>query len=231
MPRWGMVIDLNRCIGCEACTVACKAQNFVPGEVTWNRVFKAETGTYPDVTSAPFPVQCMHCDAAPCVQVCPTGATYRRADGIVYIDYNNCIGCRYCVIACPYGARTYVSSKKTYYPAGESVYEAFADTKLPQASSPASPLATRHQAGVVEKCIFCAQKIDAGIRKGLKPGADAGATPACVVSCVGEARVFGDLDDPDSEAAKLASSAGAFRYKESFGTQPKVYYLPLRKVS
>ena len=106
MTRWGMVLDLARCIGCNACTVACKIENGTPPDHYWARVYTEETGTFPDVQTTYVPALCNHCADAPCVTVCPTGASYKRAaDGIVLVDYDKCIGCKYCAWACPYGAR------------------------------------------------------------------------------------------------------------------------------
>lgn len=229
MARWGMVIDLNRCIGCEACTVACRAQNFTPGGVSWTRIIKEESGQFPDVTALPFPLQCQQCGNPPCVAVCPTGATYTRDDGIVAIDYNACIGCRYCVIACPYGARTYDEAKDTWFPAGATDFETFAD-QFGDEPDGSVALPARHQSGVVEKCVFCVQKIEAGLAAGLTPGVDADATPACVVTCIGEARTFGDLDDPTSAVSILASSPNAQSFHGEYGTKPHIYYLPVRTI-
>ncbi|MDR1264861.1 MAG: 4Fe-4S dicluster domain-containing protein [Propionibacteriaceae bacterium] len=230
MARWGMTIDLDLCIGCEACTVACKANNFTPSGVSWLRIVKDEAGQFPNVTRLPFPLQCQQCAKAPCVDVCPTGATYVRDDGIVAVNYDKCVGCQYCVLACPYGARTFVEDLAPYYPAGKTEFELFAGL-LGGEPDAATGLPGRHQAGVVEKCVFCVQKIESGIAAGLTPGVDADATPACVVTCIAGARVFGDLDDPDSAVSRKASSSGAFRFHEEYGTEPNIYYLPARQLA
>lgn len=103
--RYGMVIDLEKCVGCDSCTVACKAENRTPPNVSYNVVMEVEHGTYPDTKRVNLPRPCMQCENPPCVQVCPVSATYKMANGIVNIDYDRCIGCRYCLVACPYGAR------------------------------------------------------------------------------------------------------------------------------
>src|SRR5512140_1114459 len=110
MTRYGMVIDLGRCVGCGACAMACKAENFTPPGVWWTKVILGESGKFPAARRTMFPSICMHCDNAPCVQVCPTGASYKRSDGIVAVNYDQCMGCRYCEAACPYGARTFLES-------------------------------------------------------------------------------------------------------------------------
>ncbi|UCG67637.1 MAG: 4Fe-4S dicluster domain-containing protein, partial [Deltaproteobacteria bacterium] len=117
MARWGMVINLNKCIGCYACMIACKQEHFLPPEIFWARVLMGESGKYPTVRKLIYPVLCNHCEEAACVDVCPTGATTKREDGIVVIDYDRCVGCRYCMMACPYQQRTfYANGKKEYFP-------------------------------------------------------------------------------------------------------------------
>ncbi len=115
--RWGMVIDLKRCIGCYSCQVACKQEHGLPPETFWGRVLISETGKYPTVTKQILPVLCNHCSEAACVKVCPTGASTIREDGIVQIDSDKCVGCRYCVVACPYQNRTYLAEEKEYWTA------------------------------------------------------------------------------------------------------------------
>ena len=155
MTRWAMVADLRRCVGCQTCTAACKQANGTPPGVQWRRVLDLEVGEYPAVKRAFVPVGCMHCDDPPCMHVCPTTATRKRADGIVTVDYDLCIGCAYCAVACPYEARYKVN-------------------------------------GIATKCTFCVERIDAGTAKGLKPGVDPEATPACVNSCIANALHFCD---------------------------------------
>ena len=122
MPRWGMIIDLDKCVGCQACSTACKAENNVPHgspdeqrsrrDIFWNKVIAVTNGKYPKVNTELIPMPCMHCDHAPCVTVCPAKATYRREDGIIVQDFRRCIGCKYCIVACPYGARSFNSKEQ-----------------------------------------------------------------------------------------------------------------------
>jgi len=214
MVRYGMYIDMNRCIGCFGCALACKQENFTPPGMWWSRVHVTETGEFPNTTIVNTPLQCNHCDNPPCVTVCPTGASYKRADGIVVLDQDKCIGCKYCIQACPYGVRSYLSKIAPYNPQyGFDPYEKYGYDK--------------HQEGVVEKCIFCTHRIDEAANNGLKPGVDRAATPACVITCVAYARVFGDLDDPNSEVSKMIAKNGARPLKPEFGTKPKIYYAGL----
>lgn len=209
--RWGMVIDLRKCIGCSSCTVACKAENHLPPGVVYRPVIVEEVGTFPNVSMQFTPRPCMQCDNPPCVPVCPVGATYKRSDGIVVIDYDVCIGCRYCITACPYQARTfdwglYYTSNTPQLESYEKVPSFEYDEEWPREGQE-SPI------GNTRKCHFCIQRLDAGI------------LPACVTTCLGRATYFGDLNDPQSLVSELASSSNATRLKEELGTEPKVYYL------
>lgn len=216
MARLGMVIDLRKCVGCQACTVACKVENFVPKGIFWNKVYDYEVGEYPAVTRVFLPVPCMHCKKPACKDVCPTGATTQRKDGIVFIDYDKCIGCRYCEIACPYQARALYQKEALYYEES-TVYEEFPfGLRSPQ---------QRHKIGADSKCTFCMHRIDRGSKEGLKVGVDPEATPMCVNACPAKARYFGDLDDPDSEVSRLIRQRAGIRLLEELGTDPSVYYL------
>jgi phenylacetyl-CoA:acceptor oxidoreductase subunit 1 len=212
MVHYGMVIDIFQCVACQGCTIACKGENYTAKGVYWTKMLQFESGKYPRVTRDYVHVPCQHCENAPCVDVCPTGASHKRPDGIVLVDYDKCIGCKYCIQACPYGVRHYNERIEPYFPeVGLTPLEQYGYQ--------------RHQIGVVEKCTFCAHKIDAGLKAGLKPGVDWDATPACVITCIAKARHFGDLDDPNSEVSKIISSKPAARLKAHLGTRPSVYYV------
>lgn len=166
MARFAMLVDLRKCVGCQACTVACQQQWGLEPEQRFTKVEAIEYGEFPNVSRKFVTTQCMHCDQPPCQEVCPTGATYKRADGIVVVDEDKCVGCQYCLTACPYGARSYNQEK-----------------------------------GIVQKCSFCAARLATGKE------------PACVNTCLGQARIFGDLDDPKSPIAKAASQPGVLKVK------------------
>jgi molybdopterin-containing oxidoreductase family iron-sulfur binding subunit len=197
-----MVIDLERCIGCNACIVACKTENGTPDDVYYTRVYTEEMGEFPDVTMTYVPALCNHCEDAPCVTVCPTGASYKREDGIVLINPDACIGCRYCMMACPYGERFYLTKGKLengYYGGEHTDFEALKWQSF--------------QEGTVVKCTFCAHRVDGGV------------DPACVTGCPTEARVFGDLEDEDSKVSVLLRERGGDPPLEEAGTKPSVFYL------
>jgi molybdopterin-containing oxidoreductase family iron-sulfur binding subunit len=165
-------------------------------------------GTYPNSVRQALPVLCNHCEEPDCMKVCPTGATYQTDDGIVRIDKNKCIGCKYCIMACPYGARYSVEEYKSYFPEGLPIsdYEKFCMQAWEEKSGN----------GVSTKCDFCIDR-----RAG-------GKDPACVEVCPAKARVFGDLDDPESEISYLIKTKRGFVLRPEVGTEPKVYYLPPR---
>src|SRR3990170_9018143 len=119
-----MVVDINRCVGCQTCTIACKHANDTTPDVQWRRVLDVETGAFPDVQRQFLVVGCQHCANPPCVPVCPTGATRQRADGIVFVDYGQCVGCGYCALACPYRARHLIHEVQWYFPGGPTPSEA-----------------------------------------------------------------------------------------------------------
>ena len=207
--KWNMAIDLDKCIGCQYCLWTCQAVNDVPYDhMRWNVGFeeKTEGGTEFFMTR-PF----LHCSEAPCVKVCPVGATWIREDGIVAMDYDRCIGCRYCEVACPYDVRRFnwapVVGKNSYV------------------STWGTPEVERRPRGVVEKCTFCVQRIDRGLAEGLTPGVDPQATPACVNECPVGARVFGDINDPESPISLFLENNETFKLRDDFGTEPNVHYV------
>ena len=212
--RYGMVINLIKCIACYGCTIRCIEEHFLPPDMLWNRVLISETGVSPDAIKHIYPVLCNHCKEPACVDACPTGATQQREDGIVWVDADKCVGCRYCLISCPYQVRTFYSDEKEWFP-GQGF------TEWERMRKKVYPL----QTGVVYKCNFCKEKIDEAVAKGLKPGVDWEATPACVNACPTKARYFGDLDDPESEVTKLISGRRAVQLHSEFGTDPSVYYI------
>lgn len=184
--------------------MACKAANATSRGVMWNRVFKYETGKYPNGKLNFLPVTCMHCEEPECEKVCPTGATTKREDGIVVIDSNKCVGCRYCMVACPYATRYFLDKLHTYYPYHLTSYEKIGYPK--------------HKLGTVQKCDMCLTRLKRGLQ------------PACVVACPGNARFFGDLDNLESEVSKLIKERGGFVLNPELGTRPSVYYLPKDEV-
>lgn len=198
--RYGMVIDLKKCIGCRSCVVACKVENVTPPGIFWGDVVQREWGTYPNVRRVYLPRPCMHCEDPLCLAVCPSGATQQRSDGIVWIDNDLCIGCRACVVACPYEARYFYGEEKSYFPQGPTPLEERGYQK--------------HKVGTTEKCNFCMERVDAGLE------------PACVVTCLAVARYFGDLDDPKSEVSQLITHRFGFQLHPDSGCNPKVFYLP-----
>lgn len=215
MSRWGMVIDVKKCVTCYACVLACKQEHFLPPNIFRNRLLVGERGEYPKATKFVYPIQCNQCDDAICVKACPTRATYKRDDGIVVVDTERCTGCQHCITACPYQQRTcFYGEQKEYFPGqGATPLELIGEALYP------------HPDGTVVKCQFCEERIDAGLKRGLKPGIDPEATPACVTICMCKARTFGDLDDPDGEVSKLIRETGAYTLHPEFNTRPAIFYI------
>lgn len=216
--RFGMVIDLGKCIGCRRCAYACKRENNIPDTINPPYIMVFETGATTDVSdnyASPemmgkgstmfytklrkdkwyMPVQCNHCDNAPCVQVCPTGASYKDTDGLVLIDYDKCIGCRYCITACPYNARRFN----------------WWEPHVPH--DRINPLVPMRRHGIVEKCTFCVHRT----RRGK--------FTRCVEVCPNKARTFGNFNDPNSKVSKLIRSERNFRLKVGLNTEPRIWYL------
>ncbi len=211
--RWAMAIDLRKCMAaedCSDCSKACHLTHNVPDfgnpkdEIKWiwkesfHHAFEEQEHEYLEeaLKHAPAPVLCNHCDNPPCVRVCPTQATWKRdSDGIVMMDWHRCIGCRYCIVACPYGSRSF--NWRDPRPFIDEIQADF-------------PTRTR---GVVEKCTFCDERLARG------------ESPACVAACKEGAMLFGDLEDPESEVRKLLNERFTIRRKPGLGTQPEVYYI------
>jgi Fe-S-cluster-containing dehydrogenase component len=214
--RYGMVIDLTKCCRCHACVAACRVEHFLPLRVTWVKLIAYETEDAGVVDVSTFPVRCNQCKEAPCVDVCPTGASHQRPDGIVEITANKCIGCRYCVIACPYQNRTFLSKELDpgYYPGHPK-------TQFEEKGKKLYP----HQRGTTMKCNFCLERIDHGMKNNLKPGIDRDATPACVNTCQARALTFGDIDDPESNVSQLLRERKPIQLQRELGTDPSVYYV------
>lgn len=187
MARYGMLVDTRRCAGCYACAVACQLWNNQRPGTAWSHVERREwTDENGESRRAYLPHACMHCTDAPCEQVCPTGATYTRDDGIVAINYEACIGCGACAEACPYDARVAASNDAWWCGAEEPApYEVEGIVRT---------------APAMEKCVFCYPRLEAGMK------------PACVVNCPGKARVFGDLEDPESDISVALAEAGEAAY-------------------
>lgn len=206
-----MVIDVNRCVGCQTCTIACKHWNDTLPDIQWRRVIDVEQGEYPNVQRQFLVTGCQHCAEPPCVPVCPTGATRQREDGLVTMDYDVCIGCGYCAVACPYQARTIAHEILGYYD-GEITRQEKA-------------VFDEGRIGVAQKCTFCIDRVDSGLEAGLTPGLDPDATPACSAACIASAITFGDYNDPDSNVSQLVRDNPAFQMHEELGTDPQIKYL------
>lgn len=203
MTRLAIAIDKRRCIGCNTCSIACKMQNNIPDGMLWNRVltegcelYDDAQGSYPNLARTYVPIACQHCDNAACERACPTGATHTDDKGRVQIDYDKCIGCRMCMAACPYNARVFNWSEPV-----RSTGFSYGDKEVPVRSR-----------GVMEKCTLCKERTDRGEE------------PMCVHCCPADARIYGDLDDPDSRISKTIRERNAYVLLPEKGTQPKIHY-------
>jgi molybdopterin-containing oxidoreductase family iron-sulfur binding subunit len=204
--QYGMAIDLQRCMGCHTCAVACKIENNLPNNIWWNRVLTeggdaqdSTSGDYPNVYREYITMACQHCENPACTRVCPVGATYKREeDGVVFQDYDKCIGCRMCIAACPYtGVRSFNWEEAQHYH----------DFAVGDANVPP------HQKHTVEKCTLCAHRLTRGEE------------PACIDACPAIARHFGDLNDPESEVSRIIATRDHKQLLPERGTDPSIYYL------
>lgn len=203
MTKLAIAVNVDRCVGCHTCSISCKMSNNVPDGMLWNRVLTENSevidgavGVYPALSRDYLPLACQHCENPACQKVCPTGATYKDDKGRVEIDYDKCIGCRMCMAACPYNARVF-NWTEPVRSAGASYGEA---------DVPVRPK------GVMEKCTLCHER------------ADRGDAPMCVACCPARARVYGDLDDPNSDISKIAREKNVRILLEEMGTSPQVFY-------
>ena len=220
--HWSMVINLRRCVGCHACTEACMSENKLPSGVIYRFVMDEEMGRYPNVSRRFTPRPCMHCDNPPCVKVCPVNATFKQADGTVVIDYERCIGCRFCIVSCPYTARV-MDFGDDYMKGTPEVSGLIVGQEQGGVWGHAAnyEYAVKHERGVkrdspignARKCHFCLHRLENGM------------LPACVTTCIGRVNTFGDANDPDSLVSELIASSGIIQLKAELGTDPSVYYL------
>jgi molybdopterin-containing oxidoreductase family iron-sulfur binding subunit len=206
--------------------VACKVENNTPEANFWMYVFRFEEGEFPNSRVWFMPRPCQHCDNAPCVKVCPVGARYKREDGITATDFDRCIGCRYCEVACPYGVNYFNWKKpeKNYYISwddpdiipltnGDPVPYANPDLQAAYGPEQRRIAGGGHLKGVMEKCTLCVHRLEQGLE------------PACVNVCPTRAIMFGDLDDPDSNVSRVLREKPSFRLLEEVGTEPRVHYV------
>ncbi len=223
MAKWAMVIDLDKCTGCGDCMAACKLENNIaivsPEEANeervmfWMDMITVYEGEYPNFNVKRFPKPCFHCDNPPCVKVCPVYATYKNEEGLVGQIYHRCIGCRYCMVACPYSAKVFNWSEPKW---ADEIKSCF------------NPDVSVRMKGVVEKCSFCAHrliKVKENADLEVRDIDDEEYFPACGESCPTNAIYFGDLDNKDSKVYKLSRSSRAYKEFEDLGTEPKVIYL------
>lgn len=226
--KLAMVIDLHQCTGCGACMIACKNENNVQGDVFWASRISGTKGKFPNVRYEYIPTLCNHCEKAPCVKGCPTGAMHKSAGDITDNDPSKCIGCRYCIINCPYGVIHFNDAKTHGFwrenkpliagvtPSAVEVTQQVGGTVIPY-YNPARELTRSgtglRYRGIVEKCTLCEHRVTRG------------ELPYCVEACPANARIFGDLNDPNSEVNSILGKYRAWRLKEEHGTEPKVFYV------
>jgi Fe-S-cluster-containing dehydrogenase component len=223
MTKLVRVIDMERCMGCRSCVAACYVENHITPGSPWNVMIEHEVGHYPYGRTVFATMNCMHCEDAPCQLACDAigvKAISKNELGVVLIDYDKCIGCQYCAAVCPYGVPQYNEKVGALFPDGD---------KTPHESVPAADRHPTHRkkANVVEKCTFCAHKLEKAVADGKtdRIGKDPDYTPSCDLVCPVNARLFGDLDDPNSEVARYIGEKKAGQLKKEYGTRPQVYYV------
>jgi len=227
LKHWGMLIDQSKCVGCWTCSVACKSYHNEPLGIHWNRILTTRPdegdtsqapateamdvphGVFPNLSLSYQPTACQHCTDAPCRRVCPVNATFQRDDGVILIDFDRCFGCRSCIQACPYGVRTFNWERGQY---GSDFVVGYGQDYRWNNRLVFTPI---RPVGVVEKCTGCVERIDVGLE------------PVCVKVCPTGARLFGDLDDPNSEISQAVTQQGARQLLGELGTGPNVRYLPV----
>ncbi len=222
MSKLVRVIDTGRCMGCRSCLAACYTENHLTPDSPWNVMMEYETGTYPNTGRVFATMNCMHCENPPCQKACDAigvKAITKNELGVVLIDYDKCIGCKYCLAVCPYGVPMYNEKLESLYPSD-------------QETTPHEQLADRHpthrkKEKTVEKCTFCWHKLEKAVQSGNTKliGLDPEYTPSCDLVCPVGARAFGDIEDPNSKVAKLVGTEKATQLKKEFGTRPQVYYI------
>lgn len=223
MTKLVRVIDMERCMGCRSCVAACYVENHITPDAPWNVMLEHEVGEYPYARTVFATMNCMHCEDAPCQRACDAigvKAITKNEFGVVLVDYDKCIGCKYCVAVCPYGVPQYNDSVNKLYPEGDTTaYESVAaEDRHPT---------HRKKSNVVEKCTFCWHKLEKAVAAGKtdRIGKDPAYTPSCDLVCPVNARLFGDLDDPQSAVAKHIGEKKAGQLKKEYGTRPQVYYV------
>ena len=233
MAKWSMVIDLDKCVACQGCSIACRFENntapATPEQAAmgrsmfWNEVFPVldEANDYAQPKYIPRP--CMHCENPPCIKVCPVGATYQDEEGIVHQNYARCIGCRLCTVGCPYTVRYFNWTQAEW----ETPLAEHLNPDRVESDGLLEGPAPRPR-GVVEKCTYCIHRLQKARAQAVAEGRDFRAddyVPACVQTCTGKARFFGDLDDPNSTVSQFSKKRRAFRLLEETGAKPKTIYL------
>jgi len=225
MPRYAMVIDLQRCTGCSACSISCRSENNVPEGIYWANKITETSGVFPNVRYHYMPTLCNHCENAPCVRGCPTKAMHKLENGITMHNPKKCIGCKYCEFNCPYGViyfnwtyphKTWKSNEKVLEGTAtplEEVAKVGGKTIPYYNPEREDTLAGIRPKGVVEKCTFCDHRIKRG------------KLPRCVDACPADARIFGDMNDPNSKVRQLLGKFRPFRLREQIGTEPHVFYI------